>query len=253
MVKKQVNKLSYTFYKTIYKNKKYDRYIIVDLLGEGRYGLCFLAKNIETSALVVIKKLKYSVSNHSQKHIPEGVFLSQLNHKNIPQFLGVINSKNFYAYVFEFIEGDTINHLLFEKKHKFNNKEIYNIGIQLIEIIKFIHSNNIIHKDISISNVILNKNELFLIDFGLARQYEEGIYSYDMDFSHLGDFLLYLLYSSYEVTDNKRKLPWYEELPLKNNQIKKKKKLLGIEEKYKNTNDVLNDFIEVFKIYNIKE
>ena len=99
----------------------------------------------------------------------------------------------------------------------------------------------------------MNKNELFLIDFGLARQYEEGIYSYDMDFSHLGDFLLYLLYSSYEVTDNKRKLPWYEELPLKNNQIMFLKKLLGIEEKYKNTNDVLNDFIEVFKIYNIKE
>lgn len=75
---------------------------------------------------------------------------------------------------------------------------------------------------------------------------KRGFYSYDMDFSHLGDFLLYLLYSSYEVIDNKRKLPWYEELPLKNNQIMFLKKLLGIEEKYKNTNDVLNDFIEVF-------
>lgn len=174
--------------------------------------------------------------------------MSQLNHKNIPQFLGVINIKNFYAYVFEFIKGDTINHLLFEKKHKFSDKEIYNIGIQLIEIIKFIHLNNIIHKDISISNVILNKNEIFLIDFGLARQYEEGIYSYDIDFSHLGDFLLYLLYSSYEVRDNKRKLPWYEELPLKNNQIMFLKKLFGIEEKYKNIDQVLKDFIEVFQV-----
>lgn len=248
MVKKQVNKLSYTFHKIIYKNKKYDGYIIVDLLGEGRYGLCFLAKNIETNDLVVIKKLKSGVSNHSQKHIPEAVFLSQLNHKNIPQFLGVINSKNFYAYVFEFIEGDTINHLLFEKKYKFSSKEIYNIGIQLIEIIKCIHSQNIIHKDISISNVILNKKEIFLIDFGLARQYEKGIYSYDMDFSHLGDFLLYLLYSSYEVIKKKEKSPWYDELPLRKNQTIFLKKLFGIEGKYKNIDQVLKDFIEVFQI-----
>lgn len=248
MVKKQVNKLSYIFYKTIYKNRKYGKYIIKDLLGEGRYGLCFLAENIETSTLVVIKKLKIRLSKDSANYISEAVFLSQLNHKNIPQFFGVINTKNFYAYIFEFIKGDTISQLLFKKRHKFDDKEIYDIGLQLIEIIKVIHSKNIIHKDISISNVILYKKEVFLIDFGLARQYDKEFYPYDMDFSHLGDFLLYLLYSSFETKNKRKRLSWYEELPLKNNQIFFLKKLLRLEEPYKTIEEISTDFINFFYI-----
>ena len=241
-----MNRLRHILYKSIYKNKKYDKYIILDLLGEGRYGLCFLAKDIETSSLVVIKKLKLSILNCSKNYISEAVFLSKLSHKNIPEFLGVINTHNFYAYIFKFIKGDTLNQLLFEKRYKFSNKEIYDIGIQLIEIIKFIHSKKVIHKDISISNVILNEKEIFLIDFGLAREYEEGIYSFDMDFSYLGDLFLYLLYSSFDIINKNEKKSWYDELHLKNNQILFLKRLFGIEKKYENIDDVYSDFIESF-------
>jgi len=66
-----------------------------------------------------------------------------------------------------------------------------------------------------------------------------------MDFSYLGDFFLYLLYSSFEKA-TKRK-PWFEELSLTLGQKVFLKKLFGMDERYKNIWDIESDFLKLFK------
>ncbi|MBU3217031.1 hypothetical protein LL033_02385 [Clostridium estertheticum] len=90
--------------------------------------------------------------------------------------------------------------------------------------------------------------EVYLIDFGLARWADNNKYPYDLDFSYLGEFLLFLLYSSFETKEKHKKLPWYKELNLTNKQKLFLKKLLGLEKVYENIEDIKMDFTNVFGV-----
>lgn len=231
-----------------YIGKNFNGYTIEKNLGQGRYGLCFLAKD-KSKNRVVIKKFKSGFfKKYSERDVHEAVILSKLEDNRIPKFLGVINEKSFYAYVLEFKNGNTVRELLFKNNYRFTHEEIFNIGLKLLDIIKYLHENKVIHGDISISNVIINGNNVYLIDFGLARQEDSSNLSYDMDFSYFGDFLLYLLYSNVEIKKNNKKIPWYDELILNSGQKKILKKLFGLENKYNTVNEIFIDFVKEFKI-----
>jgi serine/threonine protein kinase len=236
-------------YRTLkYSGKRFGKYIIERPIGEGRYGFCFLARS-DIGENVVIKKFKPSIFKKcSERNVFEAVILSKLEDKRIPEFLGVINQKGFYGFVLDFKHGCTVKDLLFKYKHNFTREEFFNIGIQLIRIIKYIHGNGVVHRDIRIPNVLIDKGEVYLIDFGLSRWADNNKYPYDLDFSYLGDFLLYLLYSSFKVKGKHKKLPWYKELPLSREQKLFLKKLFGLELPYENIDNIERDFIEVFGI-----
>jgi serine/threonine protein kinase len=231
-----------------YSGKQFGKYIIGEPLGEGRYGLCFIARS-DMEEKVIIKKFKPGIfKKYGERNIYEAVILSNLNDKRIPELLGVINEKGFYGFVLEFKNGDTVKDLLFKYNHKFTREEFFNIGIKLIKIIKYIHKNGVVHRDIRIPNVLIDQEEVYLIDFGLARWADNNKYPYDLDFSYLGDFLLYLLYSSFEAKENNKKLPWYEELTITNKQKLFLKRLLGLEPIYENIGHIEIDFIEAFSV-----
>lgn len=237
--------------KTIkYVGKQFGRYTIETPIGAGRYGICFLAKT-ENGQKVAIKRFKPSMfKKNSEKNVYEAVILSKLKDKRISEFLGVINEKGFYGFVLEFKDGSTVKDMIFKYKHKFSHEEFFNIGIKLIRIIKYLHENGVVHRDIRIPNVLIHNDEVYLIDFGLARWADNNQYPYNLDFSYLGDFLLYLLYSSFQIKEKHKKLPWYKELLLTFEQKVFLKKLLGIELVYENIHDIETDFIKAFKAYN---
>jgi serine/threonine protein kinase len=229
-----------------YVGKQFGRYTIETSIGEGRYGLCFLASS-DMGQKVAIKKFKPSLfKKNSEKNVYEAVILSQLKDKRIPEFLGVINEEGFYGFILEYKNGSTVKDMLFKYKYKFSHEEFFNIGIKLIRIIRYLHENGVVHRDIRIPNVLIDKGEVYLIDFGLARWADNNQYPYNLDFSYLGDFLLYLLYSSFQIKEKPKKLPWYKELSLTFEQKVFLKKLLGIELVYENIHDIEIDFIKAF-------
>lgn len=229
-----------------YVGKQVDGYTISALIGQGRYGICFLASS-NTGQTVILKKFKpYMFKKNSEKNAYEAVILSQLDDKRIPDLLGVINVKNFYGFVLEFKPGTTVKEMLFKQHYQFSNEEIFNIGIKLISIIKYLHQNGVVHRDIRTPNVLIDQEDVYLVDFGLARWSDPNHYPYDLDFSYLGDFLLYLLYSSFETTQKHKKLPWFEELDLTPDQKLFLKKLLRLEETYTTIDAVEADFIRFF-------
>ncbi len=239
-----------------FKSKKYigckvSKYIIDEFIGEGRYGLCFAASALEGKK-VIIKKFKPGIfKKNCEKNPFEAVILSQLEDLRIPKFLGVINENRFYGFVLDFKKGNTVKDMLFKYHYKFKSDEIYNIGIKLVSIISYLHKNGVVHRDIRISNVILDKGNVNLIDFGLARFADESIYPYNLDYSYFGDLLLYLLYSSFETDNYRRMIPWYEELPISPEQVILLKRLLGIEMPYDSIDEIRSDFIDAFKPSNI--
>lgn len=222
-------------------------YTIIRCIGEGRYGICFLAE--ENGRQLILKKLKLHILKRNRdKNAVEIEILSKLCHPGIPKLLGVVNEKGFYGPVLEHKSGDTIESMLFKQKHRFTSLEICNIGKQLIEIIKYLHENGVIHRDIRIPNVIVQDGMVSLVDFGLARWEDHPRYTREMDFSFLGDFLLYLFYSTYEKEKHKKNRPWYEELSLPKAQQMFLKRLLRLAPPYQDIDEIAGDFQLAFKV-----
>jgi serine/threonine-protein kinase len=227
-----------------YCGKQIGNYKLIGCIGEGRYGVCFLAET--KGERVILKRYKPHIFKRNKgKNAYETQILSQLYHQGVPKLLGIINEKGFHGLVLEPKDGVTIENMLFKQRHVFTDYEILNIGKQLIGILKHLHENGVIHRDIRIPNVLINEDRVSLVDFGLARWEDNKRYTRDIDFSFFGDLLLYHLYSSYKKTGHKSR-PWYEELLLSANQKMFLKRLLKLAEPFHDIDEVAHDFQTFF-------
>lgn len=213
-------------------------YSILKIIGEGRYGIAYLAIN-DKFEKCVIKQLKRDMIKQTKKKLfYEQKTLQSLNDPKFPKFISKFKDQYRQGYMLEYIEGRVFEDLLVKDRYEFSKDEIYKIASQLIELVEVLHNNKIVHRDIRIPNVILKENkELALIDFGLARIIDNKKYVKELDYWYIGDFLIHLYYSSYKETDSIER-PWYEELDLNLEEKIFLKKLMGINGSYKNIEQI---------------
>lgn len=225
----------------------FEGFRIVKIIGEGRYGICYLVT--DGKDLQIFKQLKKKIyqANPEKAHYEEEV-LKALKHESIPRFIRKIDDVHSTGYILEYKQGITVENLIFNQKHVFSRNEIYDIGNQLIDILKYLHQKGVVHRDIRVPNTLFSDNHIYLVDFGLARWIDNKKYKADIDFSYLGDFLLHLYYTSFTDKPKKSK-PWYEELVLSSKELLFLKKLMGIEQRYKNITEVERGFEEIFAYY----
>lgn len=225
--------------------RKAGEYHVKKRLGQGRYGICYLAADIRNRP-VILKYFRPGTRKNYWDYIQwEAVILSGLSHPSIPEFLGVANSRRGYFFVLEYMPGDSLKTLLFQKHRVFSSQDIFQIGAQLLDILLYIHSRSVIHGDISISNVLYDGLQVSLIDFGLASYIGQEEFGKDLDYACFGNLLLYLLYSGYH---GPKKGAWYEELPLSQGQKDFLKNLLGLKEKFSDMETVKKEFLQNFSL-----
>ncbi|MDP4142864.1 MAG: protein kinase [Bacillota bacterium] len=229
---------------TVYSpTEQVGEYTVLRILGEGRYGICYLvSKDNKQYILKQLKRNMLKKIGHKANYEPE--ILKTLNHKRIPKFIEKLEYDKFLGYILELKEGKTLEEIIFIDNYVFSKEEIFNIAIQLIDILKYLHGKGIVHRDIRVPNVLYNLGEIHLVDFGLARWVNEDRYVETVDFSYFGDFLLHLLYTAYNV-ENEQEKPWYEELDLPKEEMIFLKRLLGMEEVYKDINQVENELLKI--------
>lgn len=220
-------------------------YRVLKLSGEGRFGICYHI--FRGQKQFILKQLKQRMLKKSKGKVRfEEEILKELKHEAIPQFIEKVELPGFCGYVLEFKEGRTFEDIISLDKHVFARSEIYSAGRQLIEIIKYLHSKGVVHRDIRIPNTLYDGQKVNLVDFGLARWINDRKYKEDIDFAFLGDFLLHLYYTSWECKGGK-KGSWYEELELQEKELLFLKKLMGVNQRYYSIIDVESDFFEVFE------
>jgi serine/threonine-protein kinase len=227
-------------------NEKVNGYSILKLLGEGRYGIVYLAVN-DNKEHCVIKQLKNELLNHTRnKLFYEEQILSNLSNPGFPKYIAPFKEDSREGYLMEYIPGKVFEDLLMDH-YVFSKQEIYKIGSRLLELIEVLHNHNIIHRDIRVPNVILkDDNRLALIDFGLARFLDNDKHVKQLDYWFFGDFLIHLLYSTYKESD-KLERPWFEELELNTEEIIFLSKLMGIEESYENSTEIKHQLEKIMK------
>eukprot|EP00128_Syssomonas_multiformis_P011555 Colp12_sorted_trinity150504_noHs@24212 len=149
-----------------------ERYEIKQKLGKGAYGIVWKAYDRRSGEVVAVKKIFDAFQNatDSQRTYREIMFLQELSgHENIIKLHNTIradNDKDIYL-IFEYMDTDlhaVIRANILEDVHK------RYIMHQLFRCLKYMHSGNVIHRDMKPSNILLNGECLVkAADFGLAR------------------------------------------------------------------------------------
>lgn len=108
--------------------------------------------------------------------------LSKLKHNQIPNLISYFKQDNYFYLVQEFIEGKNLKDEM-ERQGKFTEAKIWKLLDEILPVIKYIHENNIIHRDIKPDNIMRPKSnkDLVLVDFGAAKLVAPQSYNEKID------------------------------------------------------------------------
>lgn len=230
------------------RNDIVNGYKIVTMIGQGRYGIAYLAIN-KFGQKCVVKQLRNEMLKITRDSaIYEERILKTLNSSRFPKFISEFRDEFRQGYLLEYIDGIVFHDLINKEGHEFTREEIYEAALQLLELAEILHSQGIVHRDIRTPNVILMKNnQLALIDFGLARFIKSG-YSVKTDYWYIGDFLLQLYYSTYNNIINKFERPWFEELDLTTQERIFLRRLMGLDRRYRSISEIRNQLYKIIRL-----
>jgi serine/threonine protein kinase/CHASE2 domain-containing sensor protein len=160
--------------------KLQDRYKIVGTLGSGGFGEAFIAEDTQqpSNPKCVVKQLCPISNNPNRLNLAitlferEAKILERLGrHDQIPQLLAYFEENDELYLVQEFIAGEPLSAEITLGRH-LAEVRVIEILRQLLQILTYVHDQDVVHRDIKPSNVIKRQadNKLVLIDFGAVTE-----------------------------------------------------------------------------------
>ena len=166
-------------------------YKIEKVLGQGSFGITYLAEHTNLGKKVAIKEFfmkelnsrgedssitgmsDSSLSqNYCQKFKKEAINLSRLDHPNIVRVTDSFSENGTFYYVMDFIEGQNLNDYI--KSHYIDEAEAVSIIKSVADALIYMHEEkHMLHLDLKPGNVMRRNSDghVFLIDFGLSKHY----------------------------------------------------------------------------------
>ena len=173
------------------------RYIIEGVLGQGGFGITYLGidelhekkvaikeffpqgivtRNIEYQDTVTVTFVgeKDNYEKGKERFLKEARTMAKFSKdKGIVKALDFFEINNTAYIVMEYLEGVTLKQYLRENK-RIDAEDLVELLVPLIESLDEIHSQGLIHRDISPDNImVLPDGRIKLMDFGAARDYTE--------------------------------------------------------------------------------
>jgi len=171
------------------------KYKIISVLGQGGFGITYLAEHTLLGKKVAIKEFFYKdycnrdestsyitvgtqsntelVERFLKKFVKEAQTISQLHHPNIVEIYDIFSENNTAYYVMEYIEGTSLNEMV-KNSGKLSEEKAYQYIQKVANALNCVHKSHINHLDVKPSNIMLREsdNEIILIDFGTSKQYD---------------------------------------------------------------------------------
>ena len=171
------------------------KYRIIKKLGQGGFGITYLAENTLLEGKVAIKEFFFKeycerddatchvtipttgnreiVERFKQKFIKEAKTIFRLNHPNIVRIHDVFEENGTAYYVMEYIEGESLGDMV-KRRGAIPEAEALDYVKDVASALEYIHSKNINHLDIKPGNLMKRKEDgkVLVIDFGVAKQYD---------------------------------------------------------------------------------
>lgn len=151
-------------------------YELLNPLGpQGRYCKTYLARNHDLPSVpyCVVKQLDQpSFPKILDLFKREAKVLDRLGkHSHIPQLIASFSEGDYFYLVQDYIEGQDLSHEIGPGK-TLREAQVRDVLHQVLTILKFVHDQGVIHRDISPKNLIrrTQDREIYLIDFGSVKE-----------------------------------------------------------------------------------
>jgi serine/threonine protein kinase len=168
-----------------------DQFTIERALSNGGFGITYLARDNYLDRRVVIKecypevfcmregkKVVVRSDQHKAKYrtivkmfMREARSIAKMRHPNIVGVHRIFEDNHTAYMVLDLIHGRDLLSIVNDKKEPLPPAQIKEILIKVLDAVDLVHKNDLLHRDISPDNILLDKwGSPFLIDFGAARE-----------------------------------------------------------------------------------
>lgn len=127
----------------------------------------FMIKKTNNEANLLIQK---GARNECQ-------ILKTIGHRHIVEYVFSCETSDSITLVTKYYPGGDLHTLLIEENSQ--RADIFDLFLQLVEVMRFLHDKNIAHRDLKLENVLLNKEhtDIFLCDFEFSVCNQERVYT----------------------------------------------------------------------------
>ena len=151
----------------------HDRYEIVNLLGQGDFGIVYQARDkqaVHTNPFVAIKQMPMQMIVNCER---QADLRAMLIHPAIPRVLGYLGNDTHSYLIQEFIHGSNLEMVLNKHPGFLPEHAVITWAIQLADVLDYLHTHPhypMVFRDLKPNNVMVGQaNRIHLVDFGLAR------------------------------------------------------------------------------------
>nr|XP_019833449.1 PREDICTED: serine/threonine-protein kinase PLK4 isoform X1 [Bos indicus] len=145
-----------------------------NLLGKGSFAGVYRAESIHTGLEVAIKMIDKKAMYKAgmvQRVQNEVKIHCQLKHPSILELYNYFEDNNYVYLVLEMCHNGEMNRYLKNRRKPFSENEARHFMHQIITGMLYLHSHGILHRDLTLSNLLLTRNmNIKIADFGLAAQ-----------------------------------------------------------------------------------
>ena len=176
---------------------RHDTYRIERILGQGGFGITYLATDLCLKRKVAIKEFfpkdycgRETVTSHvtlstqnanefvnklKSKFLKEARNIAKFDHPGIIKIHAAFEENNTAYYVMDYIEGESLSEMVKRNGPLPEGKAVNYIG-KVGEALEYVHARKINHLDIKPANIMVRRSDdnPILIDFGLSKQYDSS-------------------------------------------------------------------------------
>lgn len=157
-----------------------NRYKILQVLGSGGFGDTYLAEDIDLPGYpkCVVKQLKPKDTSPQVLPIAKSLFEREAeylyklgnSHSQIPKLFAHFEENGEFFLVQEFVDGYSLAAEI-PIGRKLSESATITLLLEILEVLAFVHQNNVIHRDIKLANLMRRRQDgkIVLIDFGAVK------------------------------------------------------------------------------------
>lgn len=172
------------------------KYRIMSVLGQGGFGITYLAEQVMLKRKVAIKEFymkeycgrdgetsavsvntaggREIVSKFREKFLKEAYNLAKLSHPNIVRIIDVFEENSTAYYAMEYADGGSLSDKV-KAMGYLPEPLAKRVITEVASALSYIHKRNMTHLDVKPGNIMLGEDDrAVLIDFGLSKQYDHS-------------------------------------------------------------------------------